>query len=142
MRDCAEYMCALEASLDMVGGKWKALILWYLAEGALRYSELGRLMPKATPKMLTQQLRELEADRLVLRRVFPVVPPHVEYSLTDLGRSLVPLLGGLCDWGKSYLREVRGVELPICEKTGRILRGSASSHGVSESGGGETPAAL
>ena len=100
MRDCAEYMCALEASLDMVGGKWKALILWHLAEGALRYSELGRLMPRATPK-----------------------PPHVEYSLTDLGRSLVPLLGGMCDWGKRYLREVRGVELPMCEKTGRILHG-------------------
>lgn len=123
MRDCAEYMCALEASLDMMGGKWKALILWHLAEGALRYSELGRLMPRATPKMLTQQLRELEADRLIARKVFPVVPPHVEYSLTDLGRSLVPLLGGMCDWGKRYLREVRGVELPMCEKTGRILHG-------------------
>lgn len=122
MRDCAEYMCALEASLDLVGGKWKALILWHLAEGPLRYSELGRLMPKATPKMLTQQLRELEADRLVARTVFPVVPPHVEYELTELGRSLVPHLGGLCDWGKGYLREVRGVELPMCEKTGRILR--------------------
>ena len=123
MRDCAEYMCALEASLDMVGGKWKALILWHLAEGSLRYSELGRLLPRTTPKMLTQQLRELEADRLVERTVFPVVPPRVEYCLTELGHSLVPLLGGLCDWGKRYLREVRGVEVPRCEKTGRILRG-------------------
>ena len=59
----------------------------------------------------------------IARKVFPVVPPHVEYSLTDLGRSLVPLLGGMCDWGKRYLREVRGVELPMCEKTGRILHG-------------------
>lgn len=126
MRDCAEYMCALEASLDMVGGKWKALILWHLAEGPLRYSELGRLLPRATPKMLTQQLRELEADRLVERTVFPVVPPRVEYCLTELGRSLVPLLGGLCDWGKRYLREVCGVEFSMCEKTGRILRDRAT----------------
>ena len=100
MRDCAEYMCALEASLDMVGGKWKALILWHLAEGALRYSELGRLMPRATPKMLTQQLRELEADRLIARKVFPVVPPHVEYSLTDKGKSLMEVLDLLCIWGE------------------------------------------
>ena len=96
--------CPVEATLDLIGGKYKALILWHLSEGTLRFSELRKVIKNATPKMLTQQLRELENQALIHREVYPVVPPHVEYSLTDLGRSLMPILVAMRDWGDSYLR--------------------------------------
>ena len=96
--------CPVEATLDLVGGKYKALILWHLSGGTLRFSELRNRIPKATPKMLTQQLRELEADDLVHREVYPVIPPKVEYSLTATGRSLMPILVAMRDWGAVYLR--------------------------------------
>ena len=97
--------CPVAATLDMIGGKYKALIIWHLADKKLRFSELRKVVKNATPKMLTQQLRELEAQELVHREVFPVVPPKVEYSLTELGRSLMPILVAMRDWGSSYLRE-------------------------------------
>ena len=96
--------CPVEATLELIGGKYKALILWHLAEGTLRFSQLRREIHGITPKMLTQQLRELEANALIHREVFPIVPPRVEYSLTDLGRSLLPLLVAMRDWGSNYLR--------------------------------------
>ena len=96
--------CPVEATLDLVGGKYKALILWHLSGGTLRFSELRNRIPKATPKMLTQQLRELEADDVVHREVYPVIPPKVEYSLTATGRSLMPMLVAMRDWGAAYLR--------------------------------------
>ena len=96
--------CPVAATLDLIGGKYKALILWHLSEGKLRFSELKRVIADATPKMLTQQLRELEAERLIHREVFPVIPPKVEYSLTDLGKSLLPVLVSMRDWGAGYLR--------------------------------------
>ena len=96
--------CPVEATLELIGGKYKALILWHLSEGDLRFSELRKVIHGATPKMLTQQLRELEAQDLVHREVFPVIPPRVEYSLTDLGRSLMPILIAMRDWGSGYLR--------------------------------------
>lgn len=96
--------CPVEATLDLIGGKYKALILWRLSEGTLRFSELRRLIKGATPKTLTQQLRELESQKLILRKVFPVVPPKVEYSLTDLGKSLMPVLTAMRDWGADYLQ--------------------------------------
>ena len=77
--------CPVEATLDLIGGKYKALILWHLSDGVLRFNELRNRIPKATPKMLTQQLRELENQELVHREVYPVIPPKVEYSLTDTG---------------------------------------------------------
>lgn len=97
--------CPVEATLDLVGGKYKALILWHLSDGILRFSELRNRIPKATPKMLTQQLRELESDDLVHREVYPVIPPKVEYSLTATGRSLMPILVAMRDWGADYLRK-------------------------------------
>ena len=97
--------CPVEATLDLIGGKYKALILWHLSNGKLRFSELKKVVKNATPKMLTQQLRELEAQALIHREVFPVVPPKVEYSLTELGRSLLPILVAMRDWGSSYLRD-------------------------------------
>ena len=96
--------CPVEATLELIGGKYKALILWHLSERKLRFSQLRDEINGVTPKMLTQQLRELEAHSLIHREVFPTVPPRVEYSLTDLGRSLMPLLVAMRDWGTDYLR--------------------------------------
>ena len=96
--------CPVEATLEMIGGKYKALILWHLSERQLRFSELRKAISSATPKMLTQQLRELEANALIHREVFPVIPPKVEYSLTETGRSLLPILVAMRDWGAGYLR--------------------------------------
>ena len=96
--------CPVAATLDLIGGKYKALILWHLADKKLRFSELRKAVKNATPKMLTQQLRELENQELIHREVYPVIPPKVEYSLTDTGRSLMPILVAMRDWGASYLR--------------------------------------
>ena len=97
--------CPVEATLELIGGKYKALILWHLSQGILRFSELRQVIKGATPKMLTQQLRELEAHDLVHREVYPVIPPKVEYSLTETGRSLMPVLVAMRDWGADYLRQ-------------------------------------
>lgn len=96
--------CPVAATLELIGGKYKALILWHLSDGKLRFSELQKLVSGATPKMLTQQLRELEAQNLIKREVFPVIPPRVEYSLTELGTSLLPILVAMRDWGSDYLK--------------------------------------
>ncbi len=104
--------CPVEATLELIGGKYKALILWHLSENKLRFSQLRDQISGVTPKMLTQQLRELESKQLIHREVFAVVPPKVEYSLTELGRSLMPLLIAMRDWGSSYLRS-RSME-PNC----------------------------
>ena len=104
--------CPVAATLELIGGKYKALILWHLAEKKLRFSELRKVIQNATPKMLTQQLRELESDNLIHREVFPVIPPKVEYSLTDTGKSLMPILVAMRDWGAGYLR--RNDQEPCC----------------------------
>lgn len=97
---CCGFTCPVEATLRLVGGKYKAVILWHLMDaGTLRYHELHRRIPRATDKMLAQQLRELERDGLLRRAVYPVVPPKTEYSLTDFGRSLAPILDEMCRWG-------------------------------------------
>ena len=96
--------CPVEATLELIGGKYKALILWYLSEGKLRFSALHKLVKSATPKMLSQQLRELESQNLIHREVYPVIPPRVEYSLTELGKSLMPILVAMRDWGAGYLK--------------------------------------
>lgn len=98
--------CPVSATLELIGGKYKGLILWHLSEGILRFSELQKKIPNATAKMLTQQLRELENDKLINRKVFPVIPPKVEYSLTELGKSLMPVLASMRDWGADYLRSM------------------------------------
>ncbi|CAN2532424.1 MAG TPA: helix-turn-helix domain-containing protein [Methylosinus sp.] len=91
--------CPIEAAMDIIGGKWKPSILFRLAGGTKRFSELQRLLKTITQRTLTQQLRDLERDRMISRRVYAEVPPRVEYSLTDRGRSLEPVLGLLFDWG-------------------------------------------
>lgn len=102
MRDTSVPHCPVEAAMKIIGGKYKAVILWHLMNSTLRYSELHREIPYATDKMLAQQLRELEADGLINRKVYPVVPPKTEYSLTEAGKSLTPILDALCDWGAAY----------------------------------------
>lgn len=107
MKKCLDsYSCSIEATLALIGGKYKTLILWHLKDTILRFNELKKLIPKATPKMLTQQLRELESDGLIIRVVYPVVPPKVEYSLSDFGKSIIPILDSMCDWGSDYLEKL------------------------------------
>ena len=103
------YVCGIDAALDVVSGKWKGLILWELDEhGTRRFAELRRGLPGVSEKMLTQHLREMEQDDLVHRRVYAEVPPRVEYSLTEHGRSLNSALGPLGDWGRErIIREGR-----------------------------------
>ena len=96
--------CPVDATINMIGGKYKSLILWKLmTETTLRFSQLQKEIPTATPKMLTQQLRELEANGLIHRHVYPVVPPKVEYSLTNFGKSIKPVLESMYVWGSDYL---------------------------------------
>nr|WP_294913364.1 helix-turn-helix domain-containing protein [uncultured Gilliamella sp.] len=96
--------CPVDATINMIGGKYKSLILWKLmTETTLRFSQLQKEIPTATPKMLTQQLRELEANGLIHRHVYPVVPPKVEYSLTNFGKSIRPVLESMYVWGSDYL---------------------------------------
>ncbi len=100
---CAKYeTCPMILFHKLVSGKWKILILWYLSSGALRFSELQKKLPDVTQKMLTNQLRSLEQDMLVNREVYPVIPPKVEYSLTDMGKKIIPLLEQMYDFGIEY----------------------------------------
>jgi DNA-binding HxlR family transcriptional regulator len=101
--------CPVDATLDLIGGKYKSLILWHLAQNTLRFNELKKLIPNATPKMLTQQLRELENDNLITRTVYPVVPPKVEYNLSEFGKSIKPILDAMYKWGEIYLKK-NGIE--------------------------------
>lgn len=94
--------CPVMTALSVIGGKWKPIILWVLRDGARRFGEMLRLIPPITQKVLTQHLRELERDGLIQRRVHEVVPPKVEYSLTDYGRSLEPVLKAIADWGEVH----------------------------------------
>lgn len=95
--------CPVEACLDLIGGKWKSVILFHLLGGTRRFNELRRLLPKVTQRMLTRQLRELEADHVIVRTVYPEVPPKVEYSLSELGRSMEPIIRMLQKWGMEYM---------------------------------------
>lgn len=103
MKNAKNYSCPVDAAISIVGGKYKVVILYHLLTGCLRFSELQRLIPNATPKMLTQQLRELEASGLISRTVYPVVPPKTEYQITEFGNTLMPVLESLCEWGRTYI---------------------------------------
>ncbi|RBW68211.1 HxlR family transcriptional regulator [Bacillus taeanensis] len=99
------FNCEKELTLSVIGGKWKMIILWHLGkEGTKRFSELKALIPDITQRMLVNQLRELEEDRIVHREVYPVVPPKVEYSLTEHGESIMPILDSMYQWGKTIWR--------------------------------------
>ena len=100
--------CILEAALQVIGGRWKVVIIHHLLEGKLRFGELRRAMPQCTQRILTLQLRELERDEVVRRTVYAEVPPRVEYELTSFGRSLKPVLERLSEWGERYRKRLRG----------------------------------
>lgn len=94
--------CPVEVGLNILSGKWKLKILWHLSNGTIRFNELQRLSGNITTKTLTQQLRELEEQGIITRKVFPEIPPKVEYSLSEMGTTLKPILAQLCNWGKLY----------------------------------------
>ena len=98
--------CPVETALDVLAGKWKILILWYLQSETKRFNELQKLLPRTTQKMLIQKLRELEEDGIIHREVYPVVPPKVEYSLTKYGESLKPIIKQLYLWGEIHKERV------------------------------------
>lgn len=97
--------CSMEAALNLINGRWKGVILYHLLEdGTTRFNELHRRLPGSTPRLLTKQLRELEDDGFINRKIYPVVPPKVEYSLTEEGRTIGPILLQLREWGHGWLR--------------------------------------
>ena len=100
--DCNEG-CPVEAALELIGGKWKGVILYHLLSETIRFNKLRQLMPGITQRMLTKQLRELEADKLISRKVYPEVPPKVEYSMTEYGNTLAPVINALHEWGSRHL---------------------------------------
>ena len=121
------YCCGLEAALDVVGGKWKVLILWALRVEAHRFGELRRLVQGISEKMLIQHLKEMEADGIVTRRDFKEVPPRVEYALTSFGQSLYAALAPLCEWGTLHMKRIearkeaseRKIRLPARQERAR-----------------------
>ena len=115
-----EYDCPVKLTTDVIGGKWKPLILFYLETGTKRFGELGKLIPGMTKKMLTQHLRDLERDEVISRKVYAVVPPKVEYSLTKHGESLKPILKLMSAWGTKH-RKRYGIA------KGRTHSGTSSS---------------
>lgn len=102
--DKTQFHCPVEATLTLIGGKYKALILWHLITRPLHYMELQRRIPDATPKMLSQQLHDLEQYGMISRTVIPEKPPKTEYSLTPFGRTIIPVLEAMCDWGTEFLQ--------------------------------------
>ncbi len=115
MSDTPQYACPVEAALDVIGGKWKGIILYHLLTGEKRFGELRRLLPGVTQRMLTLQLRELEEDEVIHREIYRQIPPKVEYSLTEFGRSLEPTIALMSSWGKQYMGR-------LAERTGPAER--------------------
>lgn len=112
-----KYNISVEATLEVIGGKWKCVILCHLTHGKKRTSELKRLMPNITQKMLTQQLRELEEDGVIHRIVYQQIPPKVEYELSEYGWSLKEILDSLCAWGEKHIIKVYGDKFSVLEKS-------------------------
>ncbi|GGD96416.1 winged helix-turn-helix transcriptional regulator [Paenibacillus nasutitermitis] len=108
----AERKCPIETVIHIVGGKWKPLILWHLLDSNKRFSELEKLIPEVTQKMLTQHLRELENNRLITRTIYPTVPIKVDYSLSEYGLTLVPVLKVMCAWGEIHNQMNSSVRVP------------------------------
>ncbi|GGD80967.1 winged helix-turn-helix transcriptional regulator [Paenibacillus nasutitermitis] len=111
-----KYKVGVEAALDVMGGKWKPLIIYHLMAGPKRTSELRRLIPGITQKMLTTQLRGLEKDEIVARKIYKEIPPRVEYTLTPYGWGLKPALDLLCYWGEDHLEKVYGDRSKVLEE--------------------------
>jgi|SRR3989338_6453438 len=101
-----DYDCYIALTLEIIGGKWKTLILWYLLDGKQRFGQLRKLIPKCSQRMLTHQLRELEHAGIINRKIYRQVPPKVEYSLTSRGETLRPILEQGCAWGTKWVNEI------------------------------------
>lgn len=101
--------CPMDITINILSGKWKISILWNLTRGIIRFNELQRLLDNITQKTLTLQLRELESDGIIYRKVYAEVPPKVEYGLTELGESMKPILNSMCEWGKNYQKIPREI---------------------------------
>lgn len=105
-----EKICPVAFTLDLLGGKWKLVVLYQLSQGTRRFRELQRLIPLVTPRMLIKVLKELEEQGVIHREIYPVVPPKVEYSLTEQGRTVLPLIREIKQWGSSYLERTQRAE--------------------------------
>lgn len=110
-----EFHCAMDVTMHFIGGKWKTVVLWYLRKDKKRFSELRKLIPNITEKMLSLQLKNLENDGIVGRKIYAQVPPKVEYFLTDFGKSLIPMLEEIAKWGRN-LAETKG---KLVDKAGK-----------------------
>ena len=97
------YNCPVDATISKIGGKYKAVILYHLGSDTLGYNQIRKKIPAITDKMLAQQLRELESDNLIIKKIYPVIPPKTEYSLSELGKTLIPLLDSMCEWGQQFM---------------------------------------
>jgi DNA-binding HxlR family transcriptional regulator len=106
-----EYGCPIEITMAIIGGKWKVAILFHLLDGKLRFGEIKKLLPGISQRVLTVQLRELESDRILTRKVYPEVPPRVEYKLTAFGKSLAPTLIEMGNWGETYAERVIKIKI-------------------------------
>ena len=112
-----DFGCPVEAALEVIGGKWKGVILYHLLQDKKRFNELRKLMPKVTQRMLTKQLRDLESDQIITRTVYPEVPPKVEYEITDFGKSLGPIVLLLQQWGTDYLESITEIRTNAINKS-------------------------
>ena len=101
--------CPVEAALEAISGKWKGVILYHVQDDARRFNELRKLIPDITQRMLTKQLRELEADKIISRKIYPEIPPKVEYSMTEFGLTLKPVIKSLQEWGMTYIEELENI---------------------------------
>lgn len=110
------FACPVTFTVDVIGGKWKSLIIFHLMSGTRRFNELRRLIPQVTQRMLTLQLRELEMDKIIYRKVYREVPPKVEYSLAALGTTLVPLISAMREWGAEHEETVVAYRKEACIK--------------------------
>ena len=97
------YNCPVDATISKIGGKYKAVILYHLGSDTLLYNQIRKKIPAITDIMLAQQLRELESDNLIIKKIYPVIPPKTEYSLSELGKTLIPLLDSMCEWGQQFM---------------------------------------
>lgn len=112
--------CALTTTLNLIGGKYKIEILYYLTRGTKRFNELQKYLPKATAKVLSSKLKELEEDGFIDKKIYPVIPPKTEYSLTERGKSLAPLILAIYEWGTSYFKEIGHENLCNVEELERL----------------------
>ncbi|MFB6366129.1 winged helix-turn-helix transcriptional regulator [Paenibacillus elgii] len=119
--------CPVEFTLNVIGGKWKGVLLYHLIDGTKRFNEFRRICPAITQRMLTLQLRELEEDGIVHREVYQQVPPKVEYSLTEFGRTLEPIILQMKQWGEAYQDRINGAAKAVAAKQEKLQENNFGS---------------